>query len=255
METFLQKITAMSEELRAVPNITALALKTNRATRASVIDVIEKQRGVKKMNPMLLSLFLESNGFDYYWEYKPSDQIMTYSESISGGEMNVPDAVKIYSLPTQDLIWFDWMAEMGTQGPAYLAFCQKLRMLDNLLHSTDSVFIVMTPEWLGKQYGYTHPRLIYWDTKGAKFLLTLTLEEYFEACLEAKAYTGWQCFYIDVAAMDISDPFVNEYFGNNVEFENARRQREKFLLEMPYLFPEMDFAKFEEMHRRPCQAG
>jgi hypothetical protein len=106
----------------------------------------------------------------------------------------------------------------------------------------------MSPEWLDQKYTYTDPKILYWNTKGAKYLLSLSLEDYFDTCLEAKAFTGWQCFYVDEVGMNISNPFIAEYFANN--FVEAKARRERFLMEMPRLFPNTDFSKFEKLHDR-----
>jgi hypothetical protein len=218
-----------------------------RPIRQSVIGYIEKERGIRQSDT-LKSIFLEADGFKLSWSFQPSTEEEFQSDMIPGGEICLPSAVEIYSLPTKEKLWFDDMDRQGTQGPSYKAFCQQLRILENLLESTESVFIVMSPEWLGKKVSYADPKILFWNTTGAKYLLSLTLENYFEACIEAKAFSGWQCFYIDEEGMNAAHPFVTEYLASN--FNEAKTKRERFLREMPRLFPEMDFSKFSELHSK-----
>ena len=247
MGNSVERLGTLSEELKLISLISNVEFKARRPARESLIKDLRRTAKFV-LNPALHTIFLESNGLAATWDYCPSKEEDYPSDIISGGELNLPSMADIYVWPTKDKLWYDGMEKLGDQGARSKAFCQGLRILENLLASTDGVFIVMTPEWLGNQLNYTDPKILYWNTTGGKYLLTLTLADYFGACLEAKAFTGWQCFYVDQAGMDFSDPFVTRYFCNN--FDEAREKRERFLREMPRLFPEMDFTKFEELHRQ-----
>ncbi len=247
MENLYQRINKVAEELKEMPLISQVEYKLTRPARLSVIDSIRRED--KVVLPSTLEvLFVESNGFSIRWKFRPAVIDEFQSEHIPGGELNVLPVTDIYSWPTKDKLWFDDMDKQGTQGPSYKAFCQQLRILENLLESTESVFIVMSPEWLGKKVSYADPKILFWNTTGAKYLLSLTLENYFEACIEAKAFSGWQCFYIDEEGMNAGHPFVTEYLASN--FNEAKTKRERFLREMPRLFPEMDISKFSELHSK-----
>jgi hypothetical protein len=243
----LEKIEALGQWIQKSKSVTKVKFEPSWEGLDSVFISIQRNHGVVA-NAHLTSLLLESDGFELFWSYKPTEDLEFQSETIPGGEINVPSVTRIYSLPTKDKLWFDDMDKQGTQGPSYKAFCQQLRILENLLESTESVFIVMSPEWLGKKLSYADPKILFWNTTGAKYLLSLTLENYFEACIEAKAFSGWQCFYIDEEGMNAGHPFVTEYLVSN--FNEAKTKRERFLREMPRLFPEMDFSKFSELHSK-----
>lgn len=243
----LEKVAALSQQIQESKSVSEVLYNPSWEGLDSVLISIQRNQKVA-VNPFLASILIEADGFKLIWRYKPFEVEAFQSETIPGGEINIPSVTTIYSLPTKDLLWFEDMAEMGNNGPKYLAFCKRLRLLENLLHSTDNLLIVMTPEWLNTELGYTNPRILYWNTTGSKYLLKLTLETYFDACLEAKAFSGWQCFYVDESNTDMNDQFVSEYFGNN--YEEASEKREKFLKEMSLIFPDMDLSKFRELHAK-----
>jgi hypothetical protein len=111
----LKRIQQLSDDLKKNPWVSDVRYEPSWEGMQFVFRSIQRDYGIA-VNTILRGLLLETDGVQLEWKFSPSEKQEFQSDTIPGGELNLPPAASIYSVPTKDKLWFDDMNHLVPKG-------------------------------------------------------------------------------------------------------------------------------------------
>ncbi len=219
-----EKFDTLFENLRNNALVNVEQANLGNPLRASSINA-GKEEYQKVLGTNTISIFQEFNSVFLAWKYSMDH------DHVWGGEIRISPYLVILG---KSKVPF----EASPDNKKMLEFLGNIHLLDHFQYSLQSTLKV----GLELRDGAEH--LWLWNDNGEKYPLTLSIPQYFERLLETKGFIGWQYFFVDLGACDFSDPYFSENFAAVPNDGTARM--EEFLQVMPKLFPDQDYAFYQE---------
>jgi hypothetical protein len=218
MEPFINRMRSIIEGIKRAPNIKVLKLdadteEIDQATMEMVFSKIEERAGIKLDVSFNDYLFM-ADELSLCWDYELDD------DEDNGGEFRLINLLNVFALKPQ-MLWTEDMAEKEQQ------LLRKHYPFDDHPVTGDGAMGTFKIE-----PGANDPEVWFFKMPDERYRMDLTYREYLDCLLETRGYFEWQYLFCDV---DIKR-HPTDLAG----------RLEKMLQDLPKLYPETDFTKYDE---------
>lgn len=190
---FKAQVQATIDELKANSSIQMGKAKLAKPVPSYAISSVTAS-GFKIPDP-LLEFYKSLDGFQLHWKSIDKQQ---------SAEIFIQPFVQTFSITWKNKLWFDWMKEDGASASdaAHYRLAKSLKgfdVLDETLSGTTIIALQFPEKGSEKESDF---QVIYWDTKGLKFPMSLTPTKYILEGLKWNGILDWQLFYVKWEDLD-----------------------------------------------------
>lgn len=180
----------------------------------------------------LLQFYRDCDGCHLVWRDK---------QHKAAGELHIVPATESFLIHWKNVLWFDWMNEAGAseEDDALFRLAKTLIGFDVMDHLLDKTLIIALEAPTEERQ---KNKLWYWDTKGAKFPLTLSLSEYLPIALRFKGMLRWQLFYADLGPVFSASPMYQAFLA---QAYTLLPLMDRFMEDFARLFPDTDIENLQ----------